>query len=102
MRGMSKPYVVFVPDELWRKFRTGELDHFEYGSEESVAVYADGRRETFNSMVTAEEILRERAEYFERIRASGGIVLGPFVTTLTLRPEHFRGVIVGVADGVAE
>lgn len=95
---MNRPYVVFVPDELWSLLGSGVIDHFEYGKETSVAVYANGARETFDSMVTEDRILREREKYFESVRASGGVVLGPFITTVTLRPEHYRGVIVGIVE----
>jgi hypothetical protein len=54
------PYVTYVPDELWRLLGT-EIHHFEYGKETSVAVYADGRREEFDSKVTPERVEAERA-----------------------------------------
>lgn len=59
-----RPYVTYVPDDLWRLLGT-EIDHFEYDTpakNRSVAVYTDGRREEFDSTVTEQRLADHRRE----------------------------------------
>lgn len=71
---MSRFDSIYVPDELWRDFQSGDLDHFEYGDPISVGVYVDGRRVEFDSTVTHEMREAERVKRRQAILDAGGYV----------------------------
>jgi hypothetical protein len=91
-RSMLRPYVIYVPEEIWMKFIREEVDHFEYdiAPGKSVAVYADGTREEFDSEVNDERVEqweRERREWY--LKQPGAVLL--YSGTLTVpKPKVHR------------
>lgn len=90
---MMRPYVTYVPDELWRLLGN-EIHHFEYGKETSVAVYADGRREDFDSKVTEEMIKAKRDADRDAVTYEGRMVLRSVLIGVVDR-RRFAGVVTG-------
>lgn len=95
---MPKLNAAHVPDDLWSKFRSDEIDHFEYDTP-AVAVYADGHREEFDSSMTPELIAEERE--IQRLRDLNDPSIpfqARFHVTVTFDRKNFHPVIVGIAE----
>lgn len=86
----------FVPDNLFVQFVSGELDHFDFFGVEAVAIYTDGRRETFDSTVTQamldDERTKLRAQYFADPHVT---ILAFLPSSVVIARKSFSGVISG-------
>jgi len=74
---MMRPFVAHVPDTLWKQLGT-TIHHFRYhepDKDHSVAVYADGREEIFDSRVTPELEEEHRHLWRAALERSGYSVL---------------------------
>jgi hypothetical protein len=90
---VSRPWVAHVPDDLWKRFESGEIDHFEYNADHgATAVYADGYRQEFDTTVTKAMIDEERRLSKERCIAGGGQVY-EFAFRATVDFESCRGIV---------
>lgn len=89
-RSMLRPYVIYVPEEIWMKFIREEVDHFEYdvAPGRSVAVYADGTREEFDSEVTPEREAAEREKWLADMRNRPDVIFIYEGTIEVPNPRH--------------
>ena len=95
---MSRTNILYVPDELWNELGNS-IDHFEYDTTEkgvSTAIYTDGRRVEFSSIVTKELLDDDRNKWLkeQRERAARGECLF-YEFFLKVKNPRFHKQLVG-------